>query len=62
MITVAHSLGIRTIAEGVETVKQLEAFRRPGCDGVQGFLMSRPVPGSQVPAMLGLVQKPATLA
>jgi len=62
VITLAHSLGIRTIAEGVETVEQLEALRRQGCDSVQGFLLSRPVPGSQVPSMLALVQEPATLA
>ena len=61
VITLAHSLGIRTIAEGVETVEQLEALRRQGCDSVQGFLLSRPVPGSQVPSMLRLVQEPATV-
>jgi len=62
VITLAHSLDILTIAEGVETVEQLEALRLHGCDSVQGFLLSRPVPGSQVPSMLTSVQVPATLA
>jgi diguanylate cyclase (GGDEF)-like protein/PAS domain S-box-containing protein len=62
VITLAHSLGILTIAEGVETSEQLEALHDRGCDSVQGFLLSRPVPGSQVPDMLTVVQAPATLA
>jgi len=62
VVTLAHSLGILTIAEGVETVEQLEALRLHGCDSVQGFLLSRPVPGAQVPSMLASVQVPARLA
>jgi diguanylate cyclase (GGDEF)-like protein/PAS domain S-box-containing protein len=62
VITLAHSLGIATIAEGVETLEQLAALHDRGCDSVQGHLLSRPVPGPQVPTMLGLVQVPPMVA
>jgi EAL domain-containing protein (putative c-di-GMP-specific phosphodiesterase class I) len=41
---VAHSLGLRVAAEGVETVDQLHAIRRIGVDLAQGFLFGRPMP------------------
>ncbi len=43
-ITMAHSFGIQTIAEGVETQEQLEILTELGCDQVQGYLFGRPVP------------------
>jgi EAL domain-containing protein (putative c-di-GMP-specific phosphodiesterase class I) len=65
VITLAHSLGMSTIAEGVETPAQLEALRLYRCDSVQGYLVSRPTSGEQVPAMLaaaqGLAAGPAAL-
>jgi len=42
IIRLAHSLGLRTVAEGVETVEQLAWLRERGCDEVQGFLLARP--------------------
>ena len=42
------SLGMITIAEGVETREQLDILRAEGCDQVQGFLFSRPVPAENV--------------
>ena len=56
VITLAHSLDIRTIAEGVETEEQLEALRHLGCDSIQGYLLSRPLPGPQMPALLARPQ------
>lgn len=46
------SLGIATTAEGVETAAQMAALRRDGCTEAQGYLISRPVPVSQVGAIL----------
>ena len=42
------SLGMSTIAEGVETVEQLQRIRNEGCGSVQGYLFSRPVPADQI--------------
>lgn len=44
VINLARSLGITTLAEGVETQAQIDALSRLGCDRVQGFLWGRPMP------------------
>lgn len=44
IINLARSMGMRTIAEGVETLEQLSVLRALGCDEVQGYLLSRPLP------------------
>jgi diguanylate cyclase (GGDEF)-like protein/PAS domain S-box-containing protein len=46
-IALAHSLGIRVVAEGVETEAQLQLLHELGCDTVQGYLMGPPVPSSE---------------
>jgi len=48
VVAMGHSLGLKVIAEGVETREQLAAIRDIGCDEVQGFLFSRPVPATQI--------------
>ncbi|MEY4752529.1 MAG: hypothetical protein RJA44_204, partial [Pseudomonadota bacterium] len=48
IITLAHSLGLRTLAEGVETAAQAEMLRRSGCDELQGYLHGRPMPPEQL--------------
>jgi diguanylate cyclase (GGDEF)-like protein/PAS domain S-box-containing protein len=53
IVALAKSLGVRTIAEGVETPEQAALVRQLGCDDVQGFLFSRPCDASEVAAMLG---------
>jgi EAL domain-containing protein (putative c-di-GMP-specific phosphodiesterase class I) len=44
VVGLGHGLGLRVVAEGVETEAQLAALRRLGCDRAQGYLFSRPVP------------------
>ncbi|MGH9226977.1 MAG: putative bifunctional diguanylate cyclase/phosphodiesterase [Acidimicrobiales bacterium] len=46
MISLARSLGLSTIAEGVETTDQLARLRLLGCDRLQGYLIARPTPAS----------------
>lgn len=51
-IAMAHSLNLKVIAEGVEKEDQLSFLREHGCDEIQGFLFSRPVPAEQIPEIL----------
>lgn len=44
IITLAQQLGMRTIAEGVETKEQLELLQQLECDKIQGYYLSRPIP------------------
>jgi len=48
IITLAHSLGMRVVAEGIETEGQLRFLVGAGCDVGQGFLLSRPLEADQV--------------
>jgi diguanylate cyclase (GGDEF)-like protein/PAS domain S-box-containing protein len=43
VITMAHSLGLNVVAEGVETEEQLQYLREQGCDEIQGFWLARPL-------------------
>ena len=52
-VALAHSLGIKAVAEGVETRHQLDRLRELGCDIVQGFLLGRPMDGDQIGHRLG---------
>ncbi len=49
IIGLARTLGLDVIAEGVETDEQLRTLSELGCDRIQGFLISRPIPGDQIP-------------
>jgi diguanylate cyclase (GGDEF)-like protein len=50
--TLGASLGVETTAEGIETADQLELVRRAGCTEVQGYLISRPRPASDLPDVI----------
>ena len=48
IISLAHSLGLKVVAEGVETGEQLERLRELGCDQYQGFFRSAAVPAAEI--------------
>jgi EAL domain-containing protein (putative c-di-GMP-specific phosphodiesterase class I) len=52
IINMAHSLKLDVIAEGVEKDAQLSYLRRHGCDEMQGYYFSRPLPEDEFEAML----------
>ena len=52
MIALAHRLGLQVTAEGVETLEQLAFLRRNGCDLLQGYLFSPPVPPDRFEELL----------
>ncbi len=52
IFTLAHSLNMRVLAEGIETSVQLEFMRLHDCDEIQGFLFSKPVTSQELSDML----------
>lgn len=50
LVDVGHSLGKRVIAEGVETVEQLDFLESIGCDYGQGFFIDRPMKAADIPS------------
>ncbi len=55
IVALADALGLRVVAEGVETAAQHEAVAELGVDAAQGWWFARPVVASDVPGLLGLV-------
>lgn len=58
LIAIGRTFGLSVVAEGVETVEQLQFLRERGCDYCQGFLLSAPVSAADLPT---LVNTPALL-
>jgi EAL domain-containing protein (putative c-di-GMP-specific phosphodiesterase class I) len=52
VIALAHNLGFKVIAEGVETADHCRILRDHGCDEIQGYYFSRPVPPEEFAEML----------
>ncbi|HEY6924991.1 MAG TPA: EAL domain-containing protein, partial [Steroidobacteraceae bacterium] len=52
IVALARAFKLSTVAEGVETTEQLDILRTLGCEQSQGYLHSRPVPGSVFEGML----------
>ncbi len=57
-----QTLGVCTLAEGVELEQQLEHLASDGCSSVQGYLVSKPVPASQVGDLIARLHSPGTAA
>lgn len=52
VIALGHGLGLEVVAEGVETEAHVEFLRKEGCDEVQGYFYSRPIPASEMTLFL----------
>jgi len=52
IVSLAHTLGLKVIAEGVEDDEQLRMLRELGCDQIQGYLVGRPVPAQEIDHLL----------
>jgi EAL domain-containing protein (putative c-di-GMP-specific phosphodiesterase class I) len=52
IIELAHTLGLKVIAEGVETEEHLALLEEMGCDMAQGYHFAKPMPPEEIPALL----------
>ncbi len=52
VIALAHSMNLKVVAEGVEDARQLQFLREHGCDQMQGYYVSRPVPAADIEKLL----------
>ena len=57
IIVMAHTLHLQVVTEGVETFEQYEFLERHGCDFVQGYLLSRPVPLAELRPVLNEINQ-----
>ena len=53
VISLSHALGLRTVAEGIETVAQVDRLRALGCDLAQGYYFARPSPPDDLATLVG---------
>ena len=61
-IELAHQLGLKVVAEGIETAACLQFLRAQGCDMAQGYLISRPIPYADLLALFAAEAGPARLS
>jgi Amt family ammonium transporter len=57
-LALAHGLGLKVVAEGVETKAQADLLTNDGCEELQGFLFARPAPASAIEPLLGRTLRP----
>jgi diguanylate cyclase (GGDEF)-like protein/PAS domain S-box-containing protein len=57
-LALAHGLGLKVVAEGVETQAQADLLTEDGCEELQGFLFARPGPASVIHRLLGRTLRP----
>jgi diguanylate cyclase (GGDEF)-like protein/PAS domain S-box-containing protein len=62
LISLAHNLGLKIIAEGVETAEQADFLRTEGCDDMQGFYFGKPLPMSAFERVLEKASLPGSLS
>jgi EAL domain-containing protein (putative c-di-GMP-specific phosphodiesterase class I) len=53
LVALAHTLSMKVVAEGVEREESAEILSELGCDEVQGFLYSKPIPPGEISVILG---------
>lgn len=59
IIAMGHTMNLQVVAEGVETNNQLDFLKARHCDKIQGFLLSRPVHGSEILKIANRIQGPS---
>jgi EAL domain-containing protein (putative c-di-GMP-specific phosphodiesterase class I) len=52
IVSLAHTLGLKVVAEGVEDTEQVHLLKELGCDQIQGYYVSVPVPAQQIEELL----------
>ncbi|MTI45123.1 diguanylate cyclase/phosphodiesterase [Roseibium hamelinense] len=52
MVNLAHTLGLKVIAEGAEEAPEVSIVRELGCDGIQGFYFGRPAPAEEIRSLM----------
>ena len=62
IVAMAHTLGFKVLAEGVETVEQLNFLREKGCDAYQGYIKNRPLSAQAFAKLLAKEQAPGALS
>ncbi|KPV58378.1 hypothetical protein QJ48_17015 [Paenibacillus sp. A3] len=56
IVGMAHALGLKTVAEGVETEAELARLKQIGCDTVQGYLLSQPLPACEMEEFMASIR------
>jgi diguanylate cyclase (GGDEF)-like protein/PAS domain S-box-containing protein len=61
IIGLGHTLGLKVVAEGVETEREAQTLRTSGCDELQGYLTARPMPAADLAHWLGVRTQPRSV-